>query len=444
MKRQPDAKLTLRENYEKHYDTSELKPTTVSQFRFQLTRWEKFSGNPAVVKIDNELLHAYRQACIEAGYAAASINKGWTMLRAILRRIEPNQTGNPRGLGIVCQFFWMKPVKGVRRLPRRVTQDDLSLFYIAADVAQFPRCAACPPAEYWRALIVVAYFTGMRRADLFSLESEQVDLNNAELRFTAKKTGKDMTLPLHPCVVHHLQRIWTDGKLFARMRTNGDGYCLRWQQITRKAGVEHFTLHDVRRTAASEVERVKPGMGSVLLQHRPLDVTGASYLNQLEELKEAVNAMRVPLAFKHGPKKTDRAAIIARKERERIMREATFQAPTKPDPTEWKFEGGSFWFRGAWHNCCSDPQLAVLRELALSPGSVDYPMLAAAVYGPDWRKRSHRKTHGRICGIISTLRNKLRQVLYLGDSWNPVPCIERGDNGKWMLFVPRNAKGTSA
>ena len=61
-----------------------------------------------------------------------------------------------------------------------------------------------------------------------------------------------------------------------------------------------FTLHDIRRTAASEVDRIDRGIGPVFLQHKQFDVSSVYYLNADEELREAMFKMRVPIAFKHG------------------------------------------------------------------------------------------------------------------------------------------------
>ena len=62
--------------------------------------------------------------------------------------------------------------------------------------------------------------------------------------------------------------------------------------------------------------------------------------------------------------------------------------------------------------------------------------MAEAVFGNrHWPREFYRMT-GRVNSVISVIRKKLRQVLYLDDTWNPVPCTEKGSGGSWTLFFP--------
>ena len=99
--------------------------------------------------------------------------------------------------------------------------------------------------------------------------------------FAAIKTGKADRFPLHPVAVEHLARlVRTDGRVFRGAQTKWKGadrsgsFYRQWRDLQDRAGIERrFTPHDVRRTAASEVERARPGMAEILLQHAPESVT---------------------------------------------------------------------------------------------------------------------------------------------------------------------------
>ena len=84
----------------------------------------------------------------------------------------------------------------------------------------------------------------------------------------------------------------------------------------------------------------------------------------------------------------------------------------------------------------------MLKALALADGPVDVFTLTHAVWGNRaWPREIHRVC-GRVAGICSVLRRKLRQVLFLTDEWNPLVCVERGDGGTWaLLFPPVSSNG---
>jgi integrase len=437
----PDpAKLTLRECFEAYYPKDELAKRSIEKARFDLKRWEKVTSNPPVGKIDEAVLEDFRKALL-ADHAAASVNGTRAQIRAILRRVGPAITGNPCGLGIIPRIPYMKPSKVIRGLPRRIDQEDLSRFYIACEQMQSPKWGG-PAAYWWQAWLVVAYFSGLRKGDVFAIRFADLDLEKGTLLFTARKTAKPMRLPLHPVIVEHIRRIEQPAREFvfeSSIKASGSFY-QRWKWICRKAGIaEPFTVHDIRRTASSEIERVKPGMASVLLQHAVNDTTHASYLNQTEELAESIVKMRVPLAFKHGPKQAERQLANQRAANVAMMKAAQFSPPAFPDPAEWQFHNVGFMFR-EHHVRMEGGALRILKALALSPmHTCTIEELKAAVWPDGKFPGSFRTLQGRICDCISTIRERLRHALLLPESFNPVPCIERGNGGKWTLYIPGQA-----
>ncbi|GAB4135583.1 MAG: hypothetical protein Tsb009_01960 [Planctomycetaceae bacterium] len=443
MSEHPDSKLRLRQAFEKHYDFSELKAGTIAHMNAALKYWATVTENPPVGEITDETMAKFRAGGEDYGIVNRTVNGYWRSIRAILRRLGPAFTGNPTGLGIIDRVPYMKPLKVSRKLPRRVSLDELSKFYIACNIARSPKMADCPPAEFWRALIVLAYFTGLRKGDLFQLRWSDFNLRDKEIHFTAEKTGKEAIYPLHDVAIEHVQRIRTGcERLFPTTIQRGGDYTKHWREILDRADGKRFTLHDIRRTAASEAERVCKGMGSVLLQHRPLDVTGVSYLNETEELREVVEKMRVPLAFAHGPRQAERAYRNEKKRREKMMREAEFRAPGKPEPDTWRFRKGEsstfaeYHFAGKWR-MIGVSQWKILRAIATSEQPATLEQLAKALYRGRKQPTEHVRISGRVNAVISKLRQSLREEFELPSKWNPVPCVERGNGGKWTLLLPR-------
>jgi integrase len=456
-KKHPDQKLTLREAYEKYYDRSEFSAGSHSTFKATLRRWEMHTSNPPVGDATDATMEEFKAGllAVEPKLSAVTVNGYLKHVRCIFRKIAPPFTGNPGGRDIIPRVPYWKPVKVKWTVPTRIALEDLDRCYIAARTMDVPKMQPAPPAEYWRALLVTAYFTGLRKSDLFALEPKQFDFGQNILRFESKKTGKSMEMPIHPCVAEHVQRILTDGStVFPHMHHDNGAFTKLWRRMLQRAGVEYFTLHDIRRTAASEIERVKGGMGGVLLQHRLMSVTAVSYLNQLEELGESILAMRVPIAFKHGPAQADRAELKAKEQRETFMRETEFRVPSRPDPTEFefpdiRFPGSAFQqycFREQWHQITTR-QFYVLQALVKAEGPQNVQQLAEPTYRGRPKSdipNDRRQWEHRVASVISRLRITLRKHLNLGPDWDPLPCLQKGLGGTWTLFIPPAAKNKGA
>jgi hypothetical protein len=76
----------------------------------------------------------------------------------------------------------------------------------------------------------------------------------------------------------------------------------------------------------------------------------------------------------------------------------------------------------------------MLRLLATSAGPVTFAELAQAAFPEPGR--TARELHGVTFNAISALRKFLRKAFGMTSTWNPVPCVARGDGGKFTLIIP--------
>lgn len=430
-------KWSVRKCYEELYDKTDLAPGTRRGDKYMANYWEKLSGNPPVGEITNQTLTQFKQAMLDAGKSPASINSVLKFLRKVLRMLSPQETGNPAGLGIIERRPYTKPVKDIRPIPPRIPLDDLTAFYAACKHATGPR-KFVNPTDWWKALIVTAYFTGLRRGDLFRLRHEQIDLERGELRFVASKTGKPDAFPLHPIACEHIGRIWhpiSPARRFV-FQGFGGGVSLysQFKRICEAAKLKtQFRLHDIRKTAASEIDRVDFGLGKVFMQHVPKSVTDVHYLNKMPELCEAIAEMRVPRGWQPGVKMQERAARDAIETQEKL-RPVDYLAPVKPDGKYWRFDPGRWSFHGSPWFQMPRRNLQVLKLLALSQEPVTIPEIIGNVWpggSPDVKNLEHS-----LRSRISVIRKTLRQALGLPASHDPVPCMERGHGGAWSIYLP--------
>ena len=129
-------------------------------------------------------IRSYRDALKRKGLAAPTVNHAVKILRMPFRAahdagyidINPNTKNTVR------------PVKDeARNVEKDVfTREQLSELVKAA------------PSEDWTGAILCGYYTGLRLRDIADLQWSAVDLEGRIIKVTTRKTGKTVTVPIHP------------------------------------------------------------------------------------------------------------------------------------------------------------------------------------------------------------------------------------------------------
>ena len=123
-------------------------------------------------------------------------------------------------------------VREPEKLPRFVTVKHFELIYnTACDLATMPKFdgRAYTPAQWWKAIVVTAYMTGLRINELLAIRREDIDHERGVLvtRAADNKGKRDEVVPLHPVVLEHLKVL--EGE---------DRFPLRWPHDPRTLWVE--------------------------------------------------------------------------------------------------------------------------------------------------------------------------------------------------------------
>jgi len=149
-----------------------------------------------------------------------------------------------------------------------------------------------------------------------------------------------------------------------------------------------------------------------------------------DELREAVDKMRVPVGFNAAPRMADRAAQAKADEAEKIhLQPSDFDAPLGTDPKLWRFLDVGFEYHGKCYRMVG-LKLQLLRQFVQSAGPVKNSQLRAIVAKRGWGDPEHQTAVE-----VSRLRNRLRQLLGLGQ-WDPLPCLGYGVEGRWQIHLP--------
>lgn len=425
--------MTMREAWEKSYPKDELAPRSHSPFKAAISAWERFTDNPDVSLISNRTVEEFRNAARGGGLGAVTTNKYWGHLRSVLRRVGPPTDGNPWALDLFpgWRVPAMRPCKVEFKRPRRLGHDELNRAYLAARHMKHPVRDLSVPTFFWQALLVVAYNTGLRCRDLLAIRWSDINTDHQTLYVKTQKTGVEADLPLHAITMAHLSRLPRNHTHVFPLNRH---YLYQlWNELCERANV-NFGLHDIRRTACSDVDSVDRGLGKYLLLHASRDVTEKSYLNSIDDLRPAIEKMEWPTAFKHGTAMAIRAVKQAHKRM--TLRPDDFSFPVHPPMGAFKFTNGGFVFMGRTFRMNGNA-LGILKTLMSNSGRATQVQL--------WEATDHRPFPSdsdgrkRLYVRLVEARKALKELLSLPTGFNPIVATSKFRSAEmchYELFLP--------
>lgn len=328
----PAAKITwdkFRAEYQRKI-LSQLSPRSRDEALVAINHFERLVRPGRVATITTSKIDDYvaqrrlaRGKKEESTLSPATINKELRHLKAALRvAVEWNH------LQHLPKF---RMVKVPKRLPTYVTPEDFGDLYRACAEARLPADLPCAPADWWRALFVMAYMTGWRISDLLGLRREDLDLDagTAITRAEVSKSKRDDIVKLHPIVIEHLRALFQSERRLVKGRLrlpsalsplvfpwNHNRRTLQGEfaKIQEAAGIhlacpgEHkhtrfchvYGFHDFRRAFATmNARNVTGDVLQALMRHKSYQTTQI-YINIANQVIDAVGSLFVPVISKSG------------------------------------------------------------------------------------------------------------------------------------------------
>jgi len=302
------AKLTMRQwftTYFRPWFLVRRSAKTVAEYSCTLDRWEQLSSNRPINEIRGQHLMAWRARLVElhgrrgGQISPATANKHLAALLAILSKAGPPGLRNRDALGHLDHVPWIAPLRELQPFPRAIAPTELAAIYEACHHARHP--AAPPACAWWQAFVIVAYTCALRRGAILGITWPDVDLAARVLRIPASidKAGRERKKPLVDAAVRHLLRIRADsGPVFpwplAPVSLNRE-----WHRIQLEAGIERarqFTIHDLKRTAATEASAIaSPWVLQRFCDHAQLS-TSLRYVAVPAELRDVAERLPLPAA----------------------------------------------------------------------------------------------------------------------------------------------------
>ena len=206
----------------------------------------------ALAHITAKDIFAYRQSILDAGKMARTANLSVKVVSAAFNA------------ALRQGYITSNPCTALESLP--VESEEKGTF----TPAQLASLVSAAEGD-WKGAILLAYYTGARLLDVANMRWTAVDLERQLLTFTAAKTRKPVTIPLHPDLEGHLLKAPGLGKAFlfstlAGKSTGGKhGLSGRFSAIVARAGIKsRVTGGGVRARGSLTFHSLRHGFNSAM------------------------------------------------------------------------------------------------------------------------------------------------------------------------------------
>jgi integrase len=144
-------------------------------------------------------------------------------------------------------------------------------------------------------LVTLAINLPLRRGQLLAIEPDAIDLQNGFLSVIGSKGRSSRVVPLNSTAIATFQRMLTAGVLPFPLKETG--IRKRWMKVLKRAGLENFRFHDLRKEFASNLIRnnVNPEIVRQLFAHSSQSITQAYTHSESSELQQAVKTLDVQI-----------------------------------------------------------------------------------------------------------------------------------------------------
>lgn len=285
---------------------------TLGSYRESVAYWVRTTGDPPLAKIDEYTIAKFQEGLRAATYkrgpygaekplAAYTIAKHLKQIRAVLHRTGPTVDQARPAKGLLAASPHVRVSQPRSKVKPRFSIDHARRIVAATSALEWPRkrgerpAPTTPAADWWKALILTLYYTGLRIGTVLQLERNMVEERDGATWLNVpgaivNKTHKGQDKFLHPLALKALNRLETAGLLLpwpwgyevlARHNNN----------LQAQAGIptaRRLSPHAWRRTHGSEMARAGSMLGihtaQASLDHADAKTTSSFYVDLEPEM----------------------------------------------------------------------------------------------------------------------------------------------------------------
>lgn len=286
---------------------------TIASYAESIEWWIRITRDPELCAIDEFVMAGFKTGLREATYRRGTrmnerrlseftIAKHLRQVRAVLHRAGPTTDPNRETKGLLTSVPTLKVTKPHQGLPKRSFTVDEARRIVAATrrmpPTRYSEQWSVPPTRWWRAFLMVLYYTGLRVGTVLKLRWTMIStLDEGEgkcLRMPAavvEKTHKPLVKFLHPQAVEAVQAIHGDRELVFPWPHWQRHIADRHELLQREAGFPEdrwLSPHAWRRTHGTQMGRLGARYGLKIAQfsldHGDERTTSEFYVNLEAEL----------------------------------------------------------------------------------------------------------------------------------------------------------------
>jgi integrase len=262
-------------------------------------------SDPLISKLDCAIVNRWLSALLCTKLSPQTIDSYRRVLRAVWRfaYLEGDNDNPPDRV---------KKIRVPRKEIVAFRHDEILKLLETADAIQgyFP-VNGVRQSVFWRALILSAYSTGLRRGDLLRVTKQQID-RNGRVVIVQQKTGFRVACQFSPealATIHKIDVVEDDRALPWPFHENA--LPRRFRRLVQDAGVNRGSFHWIRRSAGSYAEREEPGAGGRVLGHRPrFTVFAGHYFDESIAIAKPTAPPRLPRERKRRVERVRRPPTV--------------------------------------------------------------------------------------------------------------------------------------
>lgn len=205
-------------------------------------------------------------------------------------------------------FYHENPASRVKSYPQKARER----FLQKEELPKFLKALNAEPNDDLRDFVWLCLFTGARKSNVMAMRWQEVSLDSGEWRIPLTKNGDSQLLPLIPDAVTLLaerRNRQSLTQIFVFPSHGKTGHMVEpkkaWRSLLRKAEIEDFRIHDLRRTMGSYQAILGIGFNIIAksLGHKSLAATQIYARLDQDPVREAMS--RAVELMKHTGKKNN-------------------------------------------------------------------------------------------------------------------------------------------
>lgn len=276
-----------------------LKPKTLVAYKQSVSLWDQTTGRPPMdaacertSPATADFLAALREMDGRRGQmmSADTQRKHITHVEAVFR------AAGPEGCEILDRVpRFRKPERAERAPNGDYTLAEIERLLAACSEMHTP-CEGPPPQVFWRALVIFAVKTALRRETIYGVQWAM--LQDGVLRIPGglgiTKRNKPHALPLMPDVLAAIEPLRGYGERIFPWPASPEWLGKQMRRLTERAGIERNEwsragFHGFRKTLATQLDSLDDGAATIALHHSSSSTTRDYYVNaqRAEERKLA-------------------------------------------------------------------------------------------------------------------------------------------------------------